>query len=44
VGGNYEVTYWSRSSPVAQRVTVCKSWRLFLENWMGCYNFLRRWM
>lgn len=39
-GGNYEVTYWFFSSRVAQRVTVCKSWHLFLENWMGCYNFM----
>lgn len=36
--GNYEVTYWSCSNPMAQRVTVCKSWRIFLENWMGCFN------
>lgn len=34
MGGNYEVTYWSCRSPVAQRVTVCKSWHLLLENWM----------
>lgn len=37
-GGKLRSNLLVPQQPCGTRVTVCKSWHLFLENWMGCYN------